>query len=80
MSATRVKTPARAALIAPLSLHRSAERVDDLKSNGRGKVLFSTNDPMIMPAKVMESPETRGLADETKALFLSGITQKVYGI
>ena len=50
------------------------ELVRYLKSNGKKKVLFGTNYPMIQPQKALEGLEELELEDEAKELFLSGNT------
>ena len=54
--------------------------VDYLRSNGRHKVLFGTNYPMITPAKCLEHLDQLGLDDETTAAFLGGNAQRVFGL
>ena len=56
------------------------ELVRYLRSNGRGKVLFGTNYPMITPAKALERLEQLELDEETAAAFLSGNAERVYGL
>ena len=57
-----------------------APLVDWLRANGARKVLFGTNYPMIAPAKALEGLDELGLSAETKALFLGGNAQRVYGL
>lgn len=54
------------------------ELVRYLKSNGRKKVMFGTNYPMITPARALEGLETLGLDAETQALFLGGNAARVF--
>lgn len=54
--------------------------VQYMKSNGKQKVLFGSNYPMITPAKAMRGLDELGLDDEAKALFLGGNAKRVYGI
>lgn len=49
-----------------------------LKSNGRKKVLFGTNYPMITPAQALAGLDTLELDEETKALFLMGNAKRVF--
>lgn len=49
-----------------------AALVDFLRGNGRHKVMFGTNYPMIVPAKALDGIDELGLDDETRALFLHG--------
>ena len=55
-----------------------ANLVAYLKSNGREKVLFGTNWPMIAPAKALEGLEQLGLDAPTRAAFLAGNAQRVF--
>ncbi|MCY4393840.1 MAG: amidohydrolase family protein [Rhodospirillaceae bacterium] len=57
-----------------------AQLVDWLRANGARKVLFGSNYPMIAPAKALEGLDDLGLSPETRALFLGGNAQRVYGI
>jgi len=52
--------------------------VEYLRSHGRTKVLFGSNYPMITPAKALADLETLGLDEETKSLFLSENTRRVF--
>ena len=54
--------------------------VDYLRANGRRKVLFGSNYPMIAPAKALDGLDDLGLSAETRALFLGGNAQRVYGL
>ncbi len=54
--------------------------VDYLRSNGRRKVLFGSNWPMIAPAKALEGLAALGLDDATRADFLGANAQRVYRI
>jgi predicted TIM-barrel fold metal-dependent hydrolase len=56
------------------------EFVEYLKSNGRKKVLFGTNYPMITPAKCLEGLQDLKLDDETKELFLFGNAIRIFGL
>ena len=51
-----------------------------LKSNGRRKVLFGSNYPMIMPGKALAALDSLELDDETRDLFLYKNAQRVYGV
>ena len=57
-----------------------AQLVEYLKSNGRRKVLFGSNYPMITPAKALAGLETLGLDDDTQKLFLSENAERVFKI
>lgn len=52
--------------------------VEFMQGHGRGKVLFGTNYPMILPVKALEGLETLGLSPEAQTLFLSGNAQRVF--
>lgn len=54
--------------------------IDYLRSNGRRKVLFGTNYPMITPSKCLEDLAELDLDDETTELFLGGNAQRVFGL
>lgn len=54
------------------------EIVRYLKSNGKKKVLFGTNYPMITPAKALQELDQLGLDEETRALFLAENAKRVY--
>ncbi len=54
------------------------ELVTYMKTNGRKKVLFGTNYPMITPAKCLEDLDSLGLDDEGKELFLHGNAESVF--
>lgn len=56
------------------------EIVRFLKTNGKHKVLFGSNYPMILPGKALEHLGDLGLDAETQALFLSGNAKRVYGL
>lgn len=52
--------------------------VEFMKTNGRHKVLFGSNWPMIAPAKCLEDLDSLGLAPATRELFLAGNARRVY--
>ena len=54
--------------------------VDYLRTNGRSKVMFGTNYPMITPAKCLEHLDQLDLDDENTELFLSGNARRVFAI
>lgn len=56
------------------------ELVRYMKTNGKEKVLFGTNYPMITPVKALSSLEDLGLSPDTEALFLGGNAQRVFDI
>ena len=49
-----------------------------LRENGRRKVLFGTNYPMITPAKALEGLDQLGLDETTRSLFLGGNAARVF--
>lgn len=51
-----------------------------LKSNGRTKVLFGSNYPMITPTKALAELANLGLDADTRDLFLAGNARRVYGL
>jgi uncharacterized protein len=51
-----------------------------LRGNGRNKVLFASNFPMVMPADCIAQMGELGLDDEVKALFLGGNAERVFGL
>jgi len=52
--------------------------VDYLKSNGREKVLFGSNYPMIKPAKALANFDSLALDTQTQNSFLSENAQRVF--
>lgn len=52
--------------------------IDYLRTNGRGKVMFGTNYPMITPAKCLADLDRHELDEETRKLFLGGNAQRVF--
>lgn len=57
-----------------------AQLVQFLKENGRRKVMFGTNYPMIAPAKALAGLEALGLDPETKNDFLAGNAKRVFDL
>lgn len=55
-----------------------SELVSYLRADGRGKVMFGTNYPMIAPAKALEGIDELGLGDEARELFLAGNARRVF--
>lgn len=49
-----------------------------LRTNGRRKVLFGSNYPMITPARCLADLDQLGLDDETTELFLAGNARRVF--
>ena len=56
------------------------ELVDYMRGNGRKKVLFGTNYPMISPSKALENLDDLKLDDETRELFLSGNASRIFDV
>jgi predicted TIM-barrel fold metal-dependent hydrolase len=56
------------------------ELVDYMKTNGKKKVMFGTNYPMITPAKCLKDLDMLGLDEETRKLFLYQNAQRVFNI
>lgn len=55
-----------------------AELVAYMKTNGKKKVLFGTNYPMIQPAKCLENLPDLGLDEAVSSLFLNGNAVRVF--
>nr|WP_225908171.1 amidohydrolase family protein [Hyphomonas sediminis] len=51
-----------------------------LKTNGRNKVMFGTNYPMITPGKALEGLDEMNLEESTRAAFLGGTAARVFGL
>jgi len=49
-----------------------------MKKNGRKKVLFGTNYPMITPSKCLESIDDLQLEDDVKELFLFRNAERIF--
>jgi predicted TIM-barrel fold metal-dependent hydrolase len=56
------------------------ELVRYLSSDGRRKVLFGTNYPMITAEKALAGLDELGLDDEARELFLAGNTERVFSL
>lgn len=56
------------------------EIVRYIRTNGKEKVLFGTNYPMITPAKALSDLDKLELARETKDLFLGGNAKRVFNL
>jgi predicted TIM-barrel fold metal-dependent hydrolase len=52
--------------------------IDYIRDNGRKKVLFGTNYPMITPVKALEGLDDLGLDEHTRALFLGQNAVRVF--
>jgi uncharacterized protein len=57
-----------------------AELVSYMQRNGKKKVMFGTNYPMITPAMCLKDLDSLQLTDEVKKLFLFENAQRVFGI
>jgi predicted TIM-barrel fold metal-dependent hydrolase len=55
-----------------------AQLVDYLRADGRRKVLFGSNWPMIAPQKALEDLDALGLDDEARELFLHGNASRIW--
>jgi predicted TIM-barrel fold metal-dependent hydrolase len=49
-----------------------------MQSDGRRKVLFGANHPMIMPAKALEGLDELALDENAKGLFLGENARRVF--
>jgi hypothetical protein len=56
------------------------ELVAYMKANGKRKVLFGSNFPMLTPDMCLKELDLLGLDDDTKELFLWKNAQEVYGL
>ena len=54
--------------------------VEYLKTNGRSKVLFGSNYPMITPAKALTDLDSLGLDKDTKDMFLFANAKRVFDL
>ncbi len=57
-----------------------SELVDYMKAQGRTRVLFGSNYPMIMPAKAVQGLDSLGLDADTAELFLHENAERIFGI
>lgn len=56
------------------------ELVNFMKSNGKHKVLFGTNYPMITPEKCLEHLDDLQLEEDVKSLFLFRNAERVFNL
>jgi predicted TIM-barrel fold metal-dependent hydrolase len=56
------------------------ELVRYLRADGRKKVLFGSNFPMITPEKALADLDRLGIDDETRDLFLEGNARRVFDL
>ncbi len=54
--------------------------VQFMRENGRSKVMFGTNYPMITPAKALAGLDALGLEQSAREAFLSGNAKRVFGV
>ena len=54
------------------------ELVEYMKTNGKQKVMFGTNYPMITPARCLESMKSLELGEEIERLFLFENAARVF--
>lgn len=57
-----------------------AELVAYMKANGKRKVMFGTNYPMLTPEDCLRELDALGLDDETQARFLAGNARDVFAL
>lgn len=55
------------------------ELIQFMKTNGKKKVLFGTNYPMITPAKCLEQLDSLALSREVRGLFLFENAERIFG-
>jgi hypothetical protein len=51
-----------------------------MKKNGKKKVMFGTNYPMVTAAACLKDLDGIGLSDEVKKLFLCDNAKRVFGL
>jgi uncharacterized protein len=56
------------------------ELIRYMNADGRDKVLFGTNHPMISPFRALEHLDDLGLDDEVRARYLDGNARRVFGL
>lgn len=56
------------------------ELVHYMKTNGRKKLLFGTNYPMILPGKCLQDLDALNLEEEAKTLFLHQNVKRFFAI
>jgi predicted TIM-barrel fold metal-dependent hydrolase len=57
-----------------------SQLVQYMKTNGKGKVLFGTNYPMITPSRALDGIEALSLEGDVRDAFLFANAQRVFGI
>jgi predicted TIM-barrel fold metal-dependent hydrolase len=56
------------------------ELVDYMRKNGRNKVMFGTNYPMVTAARCLKDLDSLELGDEVRRLFLCDNAKRVFGL
>jgi len=56
------------------------ELVNYMKKNGKNKVMFGTNFPMVTAARCLKDLDSLELSDEVKKLFLCDNAKRVFGL
>jgi hypothetical protein len=56
------------------------ELVNYMKKNGKNKVMFGTNYPMVTAARCLEDLDALELSDDVKKLFVSDNAKRVFGL
>ena len=54
------------------------ELVEYMRGNGKKKVLFGSNFPMLTPVECLAEVDALGLSEETRELFLGGNARHVF--
>ncbi|MBI1391689.1 MAG: amidohydrolase family protein [Alphaproteobacteria bacterium] len=63
------------------ALHRlPGDFVDFLKADGRARIMFGTNWPMLSPARCLKGLDELGLERETRDAFLGATARRVFNI
>lgn len=63
------------------SVHRlPAALVEFMRGQGRTRVMFGTNWPMLSPKRCLERLDELGLDDQARELFLGGNARRVFGL
>jgi uncharacterized protein len=52
--------------------------IDFMNSDGRGRVMFGTNWPMLSPARCLERLDVLGLDADARAQFLGAAARRVF--
>ena len=63
------------------ALHRlPPDLVSFMKNEGRSRVMFGTNWPMLSPKRCLKALDRLELPDEAREMFLGGNAQRVFGL